>query len=302
MSDTNDTSAIDDKNNELNNSSNTKNYLSNIGKFLLNVIILFIIIIFYFSSSGLLLYACKLGQSNILPTNIDCYPYKNTTKQTIDEININIFTTLTNPQMSMKINFPYNEYNQTNKILDMFREYKNEPKSNFLANYFISIIEKLIQFNYSTFNTILNLLNSFIPEIILILFGPFIFGILSILIFICDHIYLIYLWFSNMGWFFKTNNSNSNDKQPKWDNVGILNPFNYFCAIWLIILFIILFFFAFPFFTVISSLVMLWCIFSCIAYKAKMNNTEITSFNVIQDVFKYYKLTAFNLTKSIHNR
>ena len=198
------------------------------------VFILFIIIIVYYSSSGLLLYACKLGQSNILPTDAHCFPYTDN-KLDIQPIRTNIFTTFNDPPLSMKMKFPYNEENAANKLLDMFREYKNEPKSNFLANYFISIMESVVQFNYSAFNTILNMLNG-LPEILIILFGPIIVGILSTIIFLLDHIYLIYLWFAKMGWFFKTNTNDSNTGNPKWADVTFVSPFNYWCALSLVIL------------------------------------------------------------------
>ena len=289
MSDsTSDTSAIDDKNNETNSSTNS-NYFSNIGNFFLTVLILFIMIILYYASSGLILYACKLGQSNILPTDVHCYPYEET-KPNIQPIQTNIFTTFTDPEMSMKMKFPYNEYNASNKVLDMFREYKHQPKSNFLANYFISIMENIIQFNYSSFNQILNLMNGYLPEAVIILFGPILVSILSTLIFLIDHLYLIYLWFANMGWFFKTNTNDSGTGNPKWEDVGFASPFAYWCAIWLVILFVILFFFAFPLLSIIASLAMTWCIFSCMTYKAEMNGKIISAIPIIQDLFKYYKL------------
>ena len=75
MSDTSDTSAIDEKQDQ-STSSNQSNFISNIGGFVVTVIVLFIIIAFYYGGSGLLLYACKLGQSNILPTDIHCFPYE----------------------------------------------------------------------------------------------------------------------------------------------------------------------------------------------------------------------------------
>lgn len=286
MSESSDTSAIDEKQDQ-SSSSNQTNLISNIGGFIITVIVLFIIIAMYYGTSGLLLYACKLGQSNILPTNVHCYPYEET-KPHIEPIKINIFSTFTDPALSMKINFPYNEYNSSNKILDMFREYKNEPNSNFLANYFISIMESVIQFNYSAFNTILNMLNS-LPEVLLILFGPIIIGVISTFIFMFDNLYIIYLWFANMGWFFKTNTNDTRTGNPNWEEVGLFSPFNYFCGICLVILFIILFFFCFPLFTVISSLAMFWCMFTNITYKAELNGKLITSIEIIQDVFKYYK-------------
>ena len=292
MSEPSDTSAIDEKQDQ-STSSNQSNFISNIGGFVITVIVLFIIIAFYYGSSGLLLYACKLGQSNILPTDVHCYPYEET-KANIEPIQTNIFTTFTDPALSMKMKFPYNDYNSSNKILDMFREYKNEPGSNFLANYFISMMESVVQFNYSSFNYILNMLNG-LPEILLVLFGPIIVAILSTFIFLADHIYLIYLWFAKMGWFFKTNTNDSGTGNPKWEEVGFTSPFYYWCSVSLVFLFIILFFFCFPLFSIISSLAMGWCMFSCITYTAEMNNKSINASTIIKDVFKYYKIPIMGI-------
>jgi hypothetical protein len=176
----------------------------------------------------------------------------------------------------------------------MFREYKNEPGSNFLANYFISMMESVVQFNYSSFNYILNMLNG-LPEILLVLFGPIIVAILSTFIFLADHIYLIYLWFAKMGWFFKTNTNDSGTGNPKWEEVGFTSPFYYWCSVSLVFLFIILFFFCFPLFSIISSLAMGWCMFSCITYTAEMNNKSINASTIIKDVFKYYKIPIMGI-------
>jgi hypothetical protein len=292
MSDSSDTSAIDDKKEE-NSSPDNNDYFSNIISFVLTVIVLFIIIAIYYTSSGFILYACKLGQSNILPTDVHCFPYGET-KPDIQPIKTNIFTTFTDPQLSMKMSFPYNDYNSSNKILDMFREYKNEPRSNFLANYFISIMESIIQFNYSSFNTILNMLNE-LPEVLLVIFGPIIVGFLSLIIFLLDHLYLLYLWFANMGWFFKTNTNNSATGLPKWEDVTFIEPFNFTCAVWLVILFIILFFFSLPLLSIVASLSMAWCMFSCITYKAEMYGKSITVFEIVKDIFKYYKLPIMGI-------
>jgi hypothetical protein len=291
MSESIDTSAIDEKN-------QPSNYFSNVGSFGFNVFIFFIIIVLYFGSGSLVLYACKLGQSNILPTNVHCFPYKDT-KPVINNnkepIKINIFNTiLSDPPMSNKISFPYNEFNSSNKILDLFREYKSEPRSNFLANYFISILDSITQFNYSSLNFILNLLNG-IPEFLIVILGPIIAAIVLTALFLVDHLYLIYLWFAGMGWFFKTNTNDTGLGKPKWEDVTFINLFSYCCAIWLVILFVIIFFFSFPFLSVIAFLSMSWCAFSCITYKAELNGTSITSATIIQNVFKYYKLLIMGI-------
>lgn len=288
----NDKSAIEDKKNA-SLQSNTSDYLTNLGNFVWTVVVLFIIIAIYYSASGILLYACKLGQSNILPTDANCFPYEET-KPNIQSIKMNIFNTFTDPPLSMKINFPYDEYNSSNKILDMFREYKNEPNSHFLVNYFISIMEGVIQLNYSLFNTVLNMMNN-LPEMLIVLFGPIIISIISTMIFLFDHVYLIYLWFANMGWFFKTNANSSNTGKPNWETVTILSWFNYFSAICLVVLFFCLFFFSLPFLSVLAGLSISWCMLSSIAYKGEMNGKVVTVVDIIQSVFKYYKLPIMTI-------
>ena len=289
---TSDTSAIDEKKEE---SKTIKNdYVTNMKHFVSSVIMIFIIFIIYFSYSSLILYGCKLAQSNILPTQSNCYPYTEE-KPNIKPIDTNIFTTFFEPQMSMKMNFPYDEFNSSNKLLDMLREYRNESKSHFLANYFISIIESLVLFNYSAFNSILNALNG-IPEILMILFGPIIFGFASAIVLLCDNIYLIYLWFANMGWFFKSNTNNSASGGPNWtDTTWLGTPINFWIAVWLVIIFAVGFLFTMPVFFFLSLLLMLWTIFSSITYKAEMNDKKITAGTIIQDVFKYYKVPIMTI-------
>lgn len=290
MSESSDTSAIDDKKEET-NSSDKGDFASNIGGFISSVVVLFLAIIIYYTESGVLLYVCKLAQSNILPTDSHCSPYTDTNPN-IQPIKANIFPT--NGE-SMKISFPYNEYNSKNYILDMFREYKNEPNSNFFMNYIISMIETIIQFNYSAFNKILDMLNG-LPEILIVVFGPIIIAFITTLLFIVNHIYLIYLWFANMGWFFKTNTNDTSTGNPKWEQVTLTSPFNYSCAIGLVILFVILFFFSLPVISIFASIALSWCIFSGITYQAEMFGKDINVLTIIQDVFKYYKTVIVGIT------
>jgi hypothetical protein len=107
------------------------------------------------------------------------------------------------------------------------------------------MIENVINFNYSAFNKILDMLNG-LPETLLIIFGPAIAAFMITIIFIVDHLYLIYLWFAQMGWFFKTNTNDSGTGNPKWEDVTLVSPFDYWCAIALVVLFVIVFFFSFP--------------------------------------------------------
>jgi len=284
---TNDTSALDEK--KKNSSSNTNDYGSKISKFIISIVIIIIIILFYFGSGGLILYVCKLAQSNILPTENNCFPYTND-KPNIQNIKTNLFTTSNEPKMSVKLEFPYNEYNSSNIFLDNCREYKQTSSSHFLANYLISIIELQIQFNYSIINLIMNMMNG-IPEIIIILLGPIIISIISTLNLIINLIYFVYLWFANMYWFFKTNKNDTGKGTPIWDDVSLVSPMDWCFGFGLVILFTILFFIGLPIISFIPFFALLWCIFSSIMYKGLINNKDVNAFTIVKDVLKYYKIS-----------
>jgi hypothetical protein len=171
MDDSVDTSTIDEKKSQDSSSNSKETYTSKVIGFVFSFVAIFIVILLYFTSSSLILFVCKLAQANILPTEPTCAPYTST--QPIikpSPIQTNIFTTFTEPEMSMKLEIPYDEYNSKNKIIDMFREYKEKSSSNFLANYFISITETLIQFDYSMINTIMNFFNSLDADPITVVF------------------------------------------------------------------------------------------------------------------------------------
>lgn len=266
--------------------------------FIKYIIIIVLIIVIYVSCGGLILYGCKLAQSNILPTYINNYPYTNT-KVSITPISTNIFpTTIDKKVESVKLEFPYDKDNSKNMILDMFREYKNEAKSNNIVNYFISLIESLMCMNYSAINVVLQKLN-LIPEYLIILIGPIIMPFILFFIFFFDNFYLIYLWFSNFGWFFKENenaklNENENKKTelpPKWKYVTLEEPLNYAWSLFIAYIFFILFWFVlFLALPVLPFITLSICVISSLSYKGIINKKPVYSHDIVEDVFKYYKV------------
>ena len=126
MSSTSDTDAIDEKKEE--ETITDENLPSNIGKFLITLLIIVFILILNFSAGGFVLYGCKVGQANILPTDEKCMPYENNVPS-VQPIQINIFETFTDPVLSKKISFPY-AMNNKSTILDMLRDYKQKSDSN----------------------------------------------------------------------------------------------------------------------------------------------------------------------------
>ena len=288
MSDTSDTSLIDEirAENEGTSSGNTPNW----SKFGLNVISTIAFIVIYFTLGIYALYICKIAQSNILPTNADCFPFSDK-KPNVEPINTNIFKTYEDPNIpkSIKLSFSYDE-NSDFELIKTLREYKNSYDSNNIINYFISIIESLIYFDFKLINTTFNSLNG-IPEGLIVLFGPFILGIISSILLLCNCIYGLFLWFYNMFWLFKKNTNTEKGEKPVWEDVTLTQPFGYGMAIFLVItLSIILLFFA-PFFIGIDSLISSFCTLIMFSYMGKMSDKSAGYLSVLGEAAKAYKIS-----------
>ncbi len=290
MSSTNDTSDIEKVKNQ-NEGKSTDNISigQKIKNFLISILSIIIILVSYYIIGGCILYSCKIGQTNILPTEINCMPYGGN-EPNIQQIQTNIFLTNTDPQLSEKLSFIYDKYNSKNSIIDILRSYKESPSTNKFTNYFISILTNFIKFNYSTLSFYFNFINN-MPEILIILLGPLITIFYVTFLFIFDHLYLIYLWFSELYWLFKKNTSNSNDTQAKWSDITILEPTEYGFSILFVILFLFLFWVYFLGIPFIAFSLLAWCVFSILSYKGTLNNESVNVFDIIKDMFKHYKVT-----------
>lgn len=281
MSDTSDTSTIDEKRTP----TSTSEYMTNVGKFLGIVVVIFVVVLLYFSSGGLLLYACKAAQSNMLPNDLNCSPYtKNEPK--IPSIPTNIFKTETpdGKKSSLKLNFPHNHYNFSHMLLDPITNYKKNSDS-YLANYFISIIESVLVFNYMSIDKALNMLNG-LNEQLVISIGPIISVILFWMLVVSDFFYFIFLWFSQMSWFFK---KKSSPDSHKWESVGLTSPMGYIGALILVFIFFILFFFVLIPMGLGSWALMVGCMLTCITYSSSLNDKPTTSLTIIKYAFLHFK-------------
>jgi len=265
-------------------------YTTKMSDYLIYVVVVLVFIIFYFGCSGLILYACKIAQSSVLPDNNKCYPYEDN-KPTVEKITTDIFTTLKSPQMSKKLEIPYDKYNSSNSILDWIRSYKKSPDSYFLVNYLMTILESTMMANFSMFGPILNKLN-LLPEVVVALTGPIIFSIVAPIILIIDTIYFIYLWFSEMGWFFKENTNDTGKGKPIWEEISVLTGgFRYVTAILLAILFIIVFFFGAPILMSFYAPVVFWiCIVSIITISSTLNGEPASGLTIIKETYLHYKV------------
>lgn len=279
------------------NKSDKENITENMRNFVISVIVLTIFVVIYITIGGLVLYASKIAQSNILPTNINCEPYISIAPR-ISAILINIFNAVspeTNKEESQKIEFPYDDTNSANIILEILKSIKESPNSFGLTNYFVSIVDELICFNYSNINFILGLMNKIVPETVILILGPVIMHFMFFILLILGYFYSMYLWFVKMSWFFKTRSST---KDPNaWENIGFLfNPIGYCFALFLVFLFFILFFVVGTWSLVLLSLFsVLWTMFSILGYKGIMNDKKVDVITIIKKVFKYHKVTVMTI-------
>jgi hypothetical protein len=285
----NDENAIQNKTNN-NQGSNTlinnlKNFSFTLFSNLLTLIILFIL-------GALVLFGCKVGQSNVLFTDINYLPYTDKIP-TIESIDTNVFISY-NPSSSMKLNIPYknealNINNSTQILLDLLRSEKNVTKSS-LINYLISLIYGMFSFNYSSISTVFQIMN-YLPEFLILIIGPIIFFIASIILLIVNYFYFIYLWFHELGWFF--------DEKEEF---GILNfswGWNIARFVLIVILFIIILIALICFVVPIPAIIFfifMWVIISVFTFTGVINDKVVGAGQFIIDVFKYYKVSFMSIT------
>ena len=107
-----------------------------------------------------ILYGCKVSQSNILPTDIHCFPYE-LSEPVIKEIPINInITSVNGEKYSQKIYFPY-QANKKNLLLDYLRKIKEAPKASSIPTFLVEVIMAFLHFNYSMTNGFYHILNTY---------------------------------------------------------------------------------------------------------------------------------------------
>lgn len=286
-----DTETIDNKQTS---SSSFSSSDMNIKGFFTSLICILLLLLFYFSASSAMLFMCKIAQSNILPSDMNCAPYTDSVS-TIETKKINIFEV---KDKSSKIEFPY-ELNSKNKLLDMFREYKAKPSSHFLANYFISIAEHILQFNYGSISSVMDSVNSMFSEGGIIGVGPIMLLLLYIVGMITNNVYFIYVWFASMHWFFKTNTNDQQEGLPQWEDVSLfLNPVNWSIGAGLVLLFSLLMILGFGVLMGIPTLLFHNSIISTLSCRGYLNGNTTDSiglFTVIKEILLHYKIPIVGL-------
>ena len=177
----------------------------------------------------------------------------------------------------------------------MFRKYKENPQTNFLISYVISILEDLFNYSNNSLTVFFNFLNG-IPEILIVLLGPiftFIYFVMAPLIGI---LVFIYYYFAEMKWFFSKNTNVNNDKgsSNKYNFTDLISSqqYDYVFGLGLVFVFFLLFwvvlFTVAPF---LPAFIFFICLFMTFGYKFKYDDKKSNILTIIQEIFKHYKVT-----------
>jgi len=273
---------------------------------LLILFIVICIILYFYISGGISLYLSKLGDTSILPTNKEFYPYTNVS-QSVTPSSENIFT-------NSKITFPYDAYNSSNYLLNGTRKYKETLQSSFyliylIMNYFITIYENMVQFNYAAINLGLYVMHQIQSDTAILLFGPTILTIITFIIGIINPIYFIFNWFASLSTFFEFE-KNATQLESNTDFKGIWKSLNIILHMWLVpisiitalimasIMFVMFFLSTWWTFLVVS--IILWMVlFSCYFYAASINGVNVNMITTILGILKYYKFSIMTLISVI---
>ena len=254
------------------------------------------------------LYGCRVSQSNILPSDVNCYPYNETQLNKPEEIPISInvvYNSETHKKESEKITFPFDENIQNTKssvihFIKFISEKLHNSKTNNVLKYFLKVLQGSISNSIGLYNLFLNFINSTLSESFVIIFSQIIFLFLCIFIYIGNLFCTFYLWITNIFMVFG-NSENEESLMSIFSNIS--NLFKYFTnwKNWVVIILCIIFFplilvlliittvliivftFVLPFFNILLSFIL-----SC-SMKAEKNGKKYNILNLFNDILYYKK-------------
>jgi hypothetical protein len=171
------------------------NLANSIVTFFIELCILFII-------GSRVVFAGKIAQFNILPTDIECMPYhptfddkespkyqSNTPEANIDYMYVP--STEGSLAYATKIMTEITEKSRKNSLLDKMRYIEYDPDVNSMMKYIMACLTNIFVFFYGITNTIYGSMNKYLNESLVLLLGP---TILSLLLLILVPLAVIYIW------------------------------------------------------------------------------------------------------------
>lgn len=193
-----------------------------------------------------MVYTCRVAQSNILPTDLNLYPYTDNMpiiNNGEGDILINIDVVKTSKGIfATLIKFPLAENMESLKF-GLFGYLKNMIESKDAGNfqlYAATTIQQLLATNLAIINWIFNLYNSYFTESMIIFIVPFLLIFINFFTGIVNSFYLMFLWFYNLPLLFYV--PSRKDSRTSWTKGNMWSIVNWWKSIFWIFIFILLFF------------------------------------------------------------
>lgn len=237
--------------------------------FFIDVASWFIMLIIIFIVGSRFVYACKVAQSNILPTNINCYPYTDTPpifekepEVSIDIIKIYDGVAKEYQAYSTKLIFPVDDTEKTlgHYVINKLNTISKQHNCSRITMYVVDVLKNLFSSNYSAISFIFNTLNSVFSESFIILIPLilyyFLYSFLATTYFI-SFVLCTILFIVCAGRLFQYNTNNDSDSfsdknsPPEWKKAGWISSF--FSVIFA-------FFIYYPFAFIFSIPIFLFCL------------------------------------------
>ena len=264
-----DTSAIDEKSGSSSDSETNNDKFKKFGKYVGTIFIPVIYAVF----SGLVLFSCKIGQSDMLPKE-NCFPFT-TNSGTFEpsdngKVTLDIFTSdgLLTPSLSEKFHLDY-ENNNYYQLFEKLLAYKKDEKSSVYGNYAADIMIDNLMFQMTFLGLYFSFLNQ-IPEILILILGPPVtFVVLFVVMVLLGYFNAMYSWISNMKWFFKER------VKEQWQDKSMFS----FAPWFLLFIFGIIFFFGLflGLFFLLSFFSMCSAMMSILYFNATITEVTITT-------------------------
>ena len=195
--------------------------LKDVLNFLLKLIIIFII-------GSRVVFACRVAEANMLPTDIDCWPYTPVKKgeespdyeTKTPKANIDV-TYLYNEDKdayfsySTKIGFEINRKSTTNYFINKIRTIENDPHVGSLVKYICVVVKNLFVIYFGATSALFNMMNLGLNESSIILLGPYLLKYILTSIYFIGLIITAVVGIINLKWLLKTNKNNDKEYSHK---------------------------------------------------------------------------------------
>ena len=184
-------------------------------------------------------FAGKIAQFNILPTDIECMPYRPTSddkespkfQSTAPQANIDrLYVKSTEGYLAYatKIMTEITDKSRKNYLLDKLRFIEYDPQVSTPIKYIMVCLTNIFVFFYGITNAVYGGLNKYLNESLLIFLGPYILGLFMVAVLPLAIITTLIICILNFKWLFQENMNRDPDylhkkKMPVWRDRGLFS-------------------------------------------------------------------------------